>query len=68
MRAGKLSRGAFNNRMLEKALEIVTYDNLMNNPEKEIIKMIMKSTKQSLEVSMELFLKAKDFKFKSIEE
>ena len=67
MRAGKLAQGAFNKRMFEKALRFVTYENLMSNPEGAIIKMIMKDTKQSQEVSRELFLKAKDFRFKATE-
>ena len=65
MRAGKLTQSAFNEQMFMKALKLVTYDNLISNPEKDIIEMIMVDTKQDFEFSAELFLRAKEFKFKT---
>ena len=46
-----------------KALKLVTYDNLITNPEGEIIKMIMIDTKQDLDVATKLFKAAVEFKF-----
>ena len=58
-----LTQGAFNDRMFMKALKLVTYDNLITNPEGEIIKMIMIDTKQDLNVATKLFKAAVEFKF-----
>ena len=63
MKAGKQAMEAFSRRMFMKAVKLVTYENLMNNPEEEIIEMIMVDTKQNFEVSAELFQQAKEFKF-----